>query len=120
MDERHWLFWDGECGFCRKALAWFLRRDTAGKFRAVPYQEAPSPPMTPELYNQSGRAVQVLTAGGNHYQAGRAVVFCLEEVGWHPHLMGLARHRPFIWLVEAGYWFVARNRNRLYRFLPDE
>jgi hypothetical protein len=52
----------------------------------------------------------VITAGGRVLAAGRAVLFMLEEIGWHPRLARLAQRRPFVWLVEIGYWIVARNR----------
>jgi hypothetical protein len=36
---------------------------------------------------------------------------------WHPRAVRLAARRPFIWLVELGYWVVARNRPFFGRFL---
>jgi predicted DCC family thiol-disulfide oxidoreductase YuxK len=109
-DGRHWLIWDGECGFCRRAVEWFARRDRRGLFRIVPFQECPTPPMTPRLRKQSQRAIQVITRQGKQRSAGRAVLFALQEIGWHPRLARLAQRPPFIWLVELAYWIVARNR----------
>jgi predicted DCC family thiol-disulfide oxidoreductase YuxK len=120
MDERHWLFWDGNCGFCRKAVIWFRRQDTAQRFQIIPYQEGPTPPMTPLLYEQAARAIQVITIDGRHLKGGRAALFCLAEVGWHPRLVRIAQRRPLVWFVELGYWFVARYRRKLSRFLPEQ
>jgi predicted DCC family thiol-disulfide oxidoreductase YuxK len=111
------LIWDGECGFCRNALHWMLRRDHAGQFQPVPYQELPSPPMTPALRWQAERAVQVITPGGQQISGGRAVLFVLQQVGWHPVLVRLASRWPLVWVVELGYWIVARNRSLFSRFL---
>lgn len=111
------LIWDGECGFCRNAVQWLLRQDRAARFQAVPYQELPSPPMTPALRRQAERAVQVLTPQGRQLSGGRAVLYVLEQAGWHPGLMRLAGRWPFVWAVEAGYWVVARNRQFFSRFL---
>jgi predicted DCC family thiol-disulfide oxidoreductase YuxK len=37
-EREYWLFWDGDCGFCRRVVAWVTRRDAAQRIRAVPYQ----------------------------------------------------------------------------------
>jgi hypothetical protein len=41
----------------------------------------------------------------------------LDETHWHSSAVRLAGRRPFIWLVELGYWIVARNRPFFGRFL---
>ena len=73
--------------------------------------------MTPALREQARTAVQVMTADGRHLSAGRAILFALEATHWHPSAVRLAGRRPFIWLVELGYWIVARNRSFFGRFL---
>ena len=75
--------------------------------------------MTPQLHEQARRAVQVITSDGTQLSAGRAVLFVLEQIGWHPALARLGQRQPFVWLVELGYHLVARNRafldQRLFR-----
>ena len=73
--------------------------------------------MTPALRAQARKAVQVLTADGHQLSAGRAILFALDEIEWHPSAVRLAGRRPFIWLVELGYWIVARSRAFFGRFL---
>jgi hypothetical protein len=73
--------------------------------------------MTPALREQARKAVQVMTADGRQLSAGRAVLFVLDEIRWHPRTVRLAGRRPFIWAVELGYWIVARNRSFFGRFL---
>jgi hypothetical protein len=73
--------------------------------------------MTPALREQARKAVQVITADGRQLSAGRAILFALEEIDWHPSMIRLAERRPFIWLIELGYWIVARNRSFFGRFL---
>ncbi len=73
--------------------------------------------MTPALYRDAERAVQVITAEGRQLSAGRAMLLVLEEIDWHPRLARLGRRRPLVWLVELGYWIVARNRSLFGRFL---
>ncbi|MDF2759317.1 MAG: hypothetical protein K0S99_1949 [Thermomicrobiales bacterium] len=73
--------------------------------------------MTPALREQARSAVQVMTTDGRQLAAGRAILFVLEEIAWHPWTARLAGRRPFIWAVELGYWIVARNRAFFGRFL---
>jgi predicted DCC family thiol-disulfide oxidoreductase YuxK len=115
--DQDWLIWDGDCGFCRRLVEWFQRHDRQGRFRVVPYQECPSPPMTDRLREQAKHALQVVTSDGRQRSAGRAVLFALQEIGWHPRLARLGQLPPFVWLVELGYWVVARNRPFFSRFL---
>ena len=73
--------------------------------------------MTPELEKRARRAIQVITHDGRRLSAGRAVLFVLEEIGWHPVLARLGQRRPFVWPIELGYWIVARNRSFFGRFI---
>ena len=73
--------------------------------------------MTPALREQARSAVQVMTTDRRQLSAGRAILFVLEEIAWHPWAARLAGRRPFIWVVEFGYWIVARNRSFFGRFL---
>ncbi len=116
MDERYWLFWDGECGFCRRAVAWVKRHDTRDLLHAVPYQEAPRPPMTEALAARCAHAVHVITPEGRVLAAGRASLLVLETIGFR-RLAALFSRRPLIWLVEIVYWIVARHRPFFGRFL---
>ena len=110
MDEsRHWIVWDGECGFCRRAVDWALAHDRERRFAAVPYQSMPSPPMTPDVRAACRHAVHVRTTDGRWLRGGRASLFVLERVGW-PRFARLGQRPPFVWLVEAGYRVVAANR----------
>jgi hypothetical protein len=73
--------------------------------------------MTPALREHARKAVQVIAVDGRQLSAGRAMLFVLEEIEWHPRAVRLAERRPFIWAVELGYWIVARNRAFFGRFL---
>ena len=85
-------------------------------FRAIPYQQAPSPPMTPELRLACARAVHVLTPEGNALRAGRACLWVLQRIGY-PVLARVLALPPLVWVVELGYWLVARNRRLASRVL---
>jgi predicted DCC family thiol-disulfide oxidoreductase YuxK len=111
----HLILWDGECGFCRRSVEWLMAHDRQGQLTATPYQMAASPPMTPQLAEACSRAVHVITAQGEVLKAGRAVLFCLEVVGYR-WFARVFRIPPLIWMLEAGYWLVARNRRLFSRF----
>lgn len=115
-DGKHWILWDGDCGFCRRTVNWVNRRDRKGLFHSMPYQQAPSPPMTPEFAAACERAVHLITPQGRMLRAGRAALYILERLGWGPVARLLALP-PFVWGVEAVYWLVARNRALVSRFL---
>jgi predicted DCC family thiol-disulfide oxidoreductase YuxK len=119
MAPQYWLFWDGSCGFCQRAVAWIKRRDTANRIRAVPYQDAPRPPMTDELAHRCTRAVHVLTPQGELLAAGRASLCVLSLIGY-ARLARVCSVPPLVWCVELGYWLVARNRRffSLFLFCP--
>lgn len=96
---------------------WVRRKDTQHEFDVVAYQDAPQPPMTPELYEACKRAVHVITADGEILRAGRATLFILERLGWGYGVPRLLKLQPFISFVELGYAVVARNRSLFYRLL---
>jgi predicted DCC family thiol-disulfide oxidoreductase YuxK len=116
---QHILIFDGECDFCQEWAGWLALRDAnTRKFRICPRTVVPSPPMTPLLMVQAQRAAQLITMDGRQLSGGRAVLFALRETNWHPHLVRLLEHRPFIWAVELGYKIVAANREHFAWFTP--
>lgn len=97
-------------------MAWAGARDRRGLFAAVPYWEAPAPPMTPALLSACARAVHVVRGDGRVLRGGRAVLFILEHTGAGRWARVLA-HRPLVWGVELGYRIVAGHRAFFGRFL---
>ncbi len=110
------LLWDGTCGFCRRSVAYLERLDTRHAFRALPYQEAPSPPMSPALKAACARAFHVVRTDGSVLRAGRAALYVLSRLG-HPLLASVLALPPLVWAVELGYWILARNRRLFSRVL---
>jgi len=110
LSPQHLILFDGDCGFCRRALGWLKARDEGLLFIAVPYQEAPSPPMTPALFAACQQAVHLIQGDGTILKAGRAVLYMLEHTGMGRPARVLAQP-PFLWRV------VARNRPFFGRFL---
>lgn len=74
--------------------------------------------MTPALRDEARRAVQVLAADGRPLLAGgRASLFVLETIGWHPRAVRHLARWPGVWAVDLGYRLVAANRDLAARFL---
>ena len=84
------------------------RHDREQRFEMVELQECPGPPMTPALREQARKAVQVVTAEGRQLSAGRAVLFVLEEIDWHPRswcaLAGRRHRSSGPWSSGIGSW----------------
>lgn len=111
-DARAWLLFDGDCEFCTGLARRVEERDRGRSLRVVAHQEAPSPPMTPELREACAEALHAVTPGGRVLRGGDAVIFTLGAIGWR----GPARVlwlRPLRDVVGFGYGIVARNRWRL-------
>lgn len=113
--NRHWMLWDGECNLCRRVAAWVRWKDKEQRFQIVPYQEAPSPPMTPELYKACEFAVHVVTADGTILRAGRATLFIFSQIGYAP-VTRILSLPPLIWIIELLYKLVANNRDFFANF----
>lgn len=101
---------------CRRAVSWMRFKDRRHLFRTSPYQEAPSPPMTPALAAACEHAVHVVKSDGTVLRAGRATLFILEKLGWGGFARLLALP-PFLWFVELAYRILARNRPFFANFL---
>lgn len=113
---RHWVFWDGDCTLCARAARWSEAHDVQRRLELVPYQQAPSPPMTEALERACADALHVVRRDGEMLRAGRALLFAYGELG-HPLMARVFARRPLIWAVEIVYWWVARNRRRISRLL---
>ncbi len=110
------LLWDGDCALCRRCAGWLERRDRAGALLALPFQQIPSPPMTPALEARCRRAIQLIPPGGRALSSGRAVLGVLSLLGWKKSAAVLSA-APFVFIVEGGYWLIARNRGLIGRLL---
>lgn len=118
IPENAWLLLlDGECGACRRCAAWVASKDRMKRIFPLSYQEAPSPPMTPELRARARRAAQLIAPDGERFEAGRACVETLSLLGWRRAARLLGRP-PLLWCVEVGYWCAARTRRFWGRVPP--
>lgn len=65
--------------------------------------------MNPALLERCKFELGLVTADGREMMGARAVLFILEATGWGWFARMLS-YPPFIWVLQIGYWIVARNR----------
>lgn len=114
--ERHLIVFDGDCGFCQWSVARLLRRDRKGQFEAVARLRLPESLRTPELLSRSAGEVVVIQRNGQVLGGASAVFFILSQTGWGLFAQILMLP-PWIWVAQAGYRWVARNRLLVSRWL---
>lgn len=115
--SKHCLLFDGDCGMCRRTAGWIGRRDNQNRFEIIEFQHAPSPPMTPKIYDACKKAMHVVKSNGEILRGGRSMMFVLERINWgHGILPRFLSLPPMIWFVELGYTIVALNRQFFSRF----
>ena len=88
---RGWIFYDGECEFCRNLARRFGPTCTRRGFHLAPFQ---SHRLTPELNLPPGAPfpeMRVRMADGRDFRGADAVVFLSRFFGWGKPLYWLAR-----------------------------
>jgi predicted DCC family thiol-disulfide oxidoreductase YuxK len=92
------------------------RHDRERRLRVSAYQDAPSPPLTPEIRAAAAGAVQYVHPDGRFVSGSRAVFATLRRIGY-PGPWRVLAWPPFVWVAELGYRIVARNRGFFSRIL---
>ena len=82
----------------------------------LPYQDAPDPPVSPEIRAACADSLHVIDVDGTVYNGMRGLLFVAERIGW-PRSSRLLALPPMIWVGELGYVFMANNRPLFARFL---
>ncbi len=108
------LIFDGECGFCRRAVTLLMRWDKYGRLRFVPFQDPAALAQLPAIPRASlEQAMHLVTPAGEVYAGATAVPVILRLLKWGRPL-ALAFRFPGVPAVAARiYRIVARNRHRL-------
>lgn len=114
MANRHWIFWDGECGFCAAMAQKLRNRDKRRQFQICQFQHAPRPPMTDDIYRACQDNLHVVTADGRVFAGADAVFFVLRTTGSKWVIPFSAP--PLVWPMRWGYWLIARNRGLISKW----
>lgn len=105
---------------CAASIEWIRRHDRRQLFQSIPFQDCPTPPMTPEIFEGATSAVYVVSKEGQTYRGADAAFFILARTGWGWFARFLALP-PFIWFARMAYSVVAKNRGWIsQRFFGGE
>ncbi len=103
------LVYDGDCGFCRYWVAYWVRL-TGPRVIYRPYQEAAAdyPDIAPEEFS---RAIYLFMPNGQVTHGADAAFRVLATVAGHGGFAWCYRRVPgFAWLAEFAYGFISRHR----------
>lgn len=114
--DRPTLIYDGECGFCRRAVAWYQAHDTDRRLTYLARQSPERSARFPQLdAPQYAGSMQLVMPDGSIRSGERAAATALSSLAarrwrWVGALLGIwgVRHGARI-----GYKWIAKNR---YRF----
>lgn len=117
--QRHILLYDEDCGFCRWSVDRIVRWDRRNAIRATPIQSAVGDRLLADLTEAQRLASWHLVApDGRRHSAGHAAA-PLARVLPAGRLLALIPG-AFPGVTEAAYRWVARNRDRLGRWLGEQ
>lgn len=109
------LTYDGNCGFCRRSVAWFKARDLAKNMEYLPRQSAERAERFPQLDDVKYQgAMQLIMPSGEIRSGEMATATALQQItGTHWHLLGRFIALPGIrFCAHLGYKVIAKNRHR--------
>jgi predicted DCC family thiol-disulfide oxidoreductase YuxK len=110
------VLYDADCGFCRWAMAWVLRRDARHVLVAMPIQSARGGELLAAIAPEERlRAVHAIAAGGGVRSGGAAVAEVLSALERTRALGRLARALPRT--TALFYDFVAARRSSFGRLI---
>jgi len=127
------VFYDAECGLCRRCREWFSKQPALVDLRFVPLQSAEISSMYPGLEALDLRAQMVAVSdSGNIYQGSSAWIMCLYALrdyrDWsyrlaHPAMLPMAR--KVCEMVSANRlgisrWFLSAKPDELRKKLAKE
>lgn len=113
--SQHLILFDGDCGFCRRAVNFISGSDTRRVFRFAPLlsQEgsrfAANRTMAAIGFGSLLVVPGSAAEGSAPLQKGAAVLFIIRRLGWPWRLLSLFRFVP-LQALDWGYDRIARNR----------
>lgn len=117
------IYYDADCGFCRRALRLVLRIDHGCGRLLVPRSiqlAATAEELTPLSSDEQLASWHLKTADGRLFSGGSAIPELLRL--WHWPRLSIAPFENFPNATDAGYRWVAQHRSflgRLTRWMPD-
>lgn len=114
--QPEFLFYDGHCGLCHRAVKFVLKHDTTGEaFRFAPLQGATFSAMVPAAERESlPDSIVVRTAAGALLVRSAAFIHILQRLGGGWRVLAAILAVVPRGLRDAAYDFVARVRYRIF------
>lgn len=105
------MIYDGQCGFCKRSMAWLLAFDGLGQIAIRDYRSNPSPVVPSEKVDNALYVVYGDDRALPGFNAYRYVVLRVPGLWWLTPLFYI----PFIsaWVGRPVYHWVASNRGKL-------
>jgi predicted DCC family thiol-disulfide oxidoreductase YuxK len=108
------LIFDGDCGFCRRAVSFLKQWDKYGRLRFVPFQDRAALARLPEIPRRNlEEAMHLVTPNGEIFVGAAAVPVMMRVLRWGMPVALLFRIPGVPWLAAKIYRIIARNRHRL-------
>jgi predicted DCC family thiol-disulfide oxidoreductase YuxK len=113
------VLYDGVCGLCNGVVKFLLARDRRDRFRFAALQSELGRRLVRELGGDPDAlsTIYVVARAGRPdqkaWRRGRGVLVALDALGGGWRVPALLRYLP-AFLLDAGYWVVARTRYRLF------
>jgi predicted DCC family thiol-disulfide oxidoreductase YuxK len=121
--ERAILLFDGDCGVCNRTAEIMERLDVAHRFSIKPYQSFNEDELKRYglSYDKCSKRAYVISPGGKVYGGAFAAnYFFLKRFPWSVLVVLIYAVPPLLLAEMIGYYFVARYRYRISRWLGLE
>lgn len=121
--DRAIIYYDADCGFCRRMLRIVLRMDSRSKRRLIPraiQDPLAASALAPRTPQEQLASWHLQLPNGAVISAGAAIPALLRLWGWPRAAVALFERFPSV--TEFGYRWVADHRvllGRLTRWIPD-
>ncbi len=112
------VYFDGECGMCRRLMHWYMAQPLEIEPHFIPYQKALVDVAFPELEGYDPQEQMVLRINRLEVLYGADAVLALIQLSKRYHRIGrLMSHPSMLAMARSGYRWVARNRHKISHIL---
>lgn len=108
---RGWLFFDAECGFCKKFARWMEPKLVKRGLAVAPLQDPRVGALLGMNREELLRELKFLRADGTQAGGADAMLAVAREINWARPLVWLCGIPGAMKLMREGYRWVARNRS---------
>jgi predicted DCC family thiol-disulfide oxidoreductase YuxK len=108
---RGWLFFDGECAYCKKIARWLAPILKHRSIALAPLQDPRVSALLGLTPDELLREIRVLLADGRQYGGADAVVALANEIWWAAPLVWFSRLPRGMGLLRSWYQAIAARRS---------